>query len=91
MKFIHPFFLKKIPTHLRSCSEIMKSAKKKKDKNEISTLQYNSKTHATLNKKTYVSLYAEDSYFLTTRAGWKVTKIYDHLPLNKILLKETLL
>ena len=70
----------------------MNSAKKKKkDKNEIRTLQYNSKTHATLNKKTYVSLYAEDSYFLTTRAGCKVTKIYDHLPLNKILLKETLL
>ena len=28
--------------------------------------------------KIYVTLYAEDLYFLTTRAGWKVTKIYDH-------------
>ena len=26
----------------------------------------------------FVNLYAEDLYFLTTRAGWKVTKIYDH-------------
>ena len=25
-----------------------------------------------------VTLYAEDLFFLTTRAGWKVTKIYDH-------------
>ena len=25
-----------------------------------------------------MSFYAEDHYFLTTRAGWKVTKIYDN-------------
>ena len=32
----------------------------------------------TLKKKIFVNLYAEDLYFLTTRAGWKLTKIYDH-------------
>ena len=31
-----------------------------------------------MNKKFFVNLYAEDLYFLTTRAGWEVTKIYDH-------------
>ena len=28
-----------------------------------------------MNKKVFVNLYAEDLYFLTTRAGWKVTII----------------
>ena len=38
----------------------------------------------------FVNLYAEDLYFLTTRAGWKVTKIYNILLLNRTLLKEIL-
>ena len=69
---------KKILPYLRSCSQIMSRTQKKENKDEIVTLPFNSKTHATLNKKIYVNLYAEDLYFLTTRAGWKVTKIYDH-------------
>ena len=63
---------------MRSCSQIMSRAQKKKDKDEITSLPFNSKTHATLNKKKFVNLYAEDLYFLTIRAGWKVTKIYGH-------------
>ena len=31
-----------------------------------------------MRKKIFINIYAEDLYFLTTRAGWKVTKIYDH-------------
>ena len=62
-----------IPPHMRSCSQIMSRAQKKDHKDKIEK-----KTHATLNKKIFVNLYAEDFYFLTTRAGWKVTKIYDH-------------
>ena len=74
MRFIHPFLKKKkkIPPHLRSCSQIMSRAQKKNKKNkeeEISSLPFNSKTHATLNKKIFVNLYAEDLYFLTTQAG----------------------
>ena len=38
----------------------------------------------------FVNLYAEDLYFLTTRAGWKVTKIYNIILLNRTLLKEIL-
>ena len=56
----------------------MSRAQKKKGKDEIASLPFNSKTYATLNKKRFVSLYAEDFFFLTTHAGWKVTKIYDH-------------
>ena len=50
----------------------------KKDKDEISAFPFNSKTHATLRKKIFVTIHAKDLQFLTTRAGWKVTKIYDH-------------
>ena len=33
---------------------------KKDDKDEIASLPFNSKTHATLNTKIFVNLYAED-------------------------------
>ena len=69
---------KKIPPHLRSCSQIMSRAQKEDNKDEIKSLPFNSKTHSTLNKNIFVNLYAEGLYFLTTRAGWEVTKIYDH-------------
>ena len=54
-------------------SRVQKKEKKKKE--EIAALPCNGKTHSTLKDKIYVTLYAEDLYFLTTRAGWKVTKI----------------
>ena len=79
---------KKISPHLRSCSQIMSRAQKKKGKKEIASLPFNSKTHATLNKKIFVNLYAEDLYFLTTRAGWKVTKIYDHYTFKQDTFKR---
>ena len=53
---------------MRSCSQIMSTAQKKKDKDDIASLPCNSKTHATLNEKICVNLYAEDLYFLTTRS-----------------------
>ena len=36
---------------MRSCSQIMSGGQKKKDKDEIASLPFNSKTHATLDKK----------------------------------------
>ena len=85
-----PIFEKneKIPPHLRSCSQIMSRAQKKKGKKEIASLPFNSKTHAILNKKIFVNLYAGDLYFLTTRAGWKVTKIYDHYTFKQDTFKR---
>ena len=69
---------KKISPYERSISQIMSRAQKKEGKDEIASLPFNSKTHATLNKKIFVSLHAEGLLFLTARAGWKVTKLYDH-------------
>ena len=79
---------KKVSSHLHSCSHIMSRAQKKKGKKEIASLPFNSKTHATLNKKIFVDLYAENLYFLTTRAGWKVTKIYDHYSFKQDTFKK---
>ena len=79
---------KKIPPHLRSCSQIMSRARKKENKDEIASLPFNSKTHATLNKKIFVNLYAENLYFLTTGAGWNVTKIYDHYTFKQDTFKK---
>ena len=56
----------------------MSRAQKKKDKNEISALPFNSKTHVTLGKKKICYNLCQRFAFLTTRAGWKVSKIYDH-------------
>ena len=81
---------KKISPHERSTCQIINRAEKKKGKDEISKLPFNSKTHATLKKKIFVNLYAEDLYFLTTRAGWKVTKIYDHYTFKQDTSKEIL-
>ena len=79
---------KKIPPHLRSCSQIMSRAQKEDNKDEIKYLPFNSKTHATLNKNIFVNLYAEGLYFLTTRAGWEVTKIYDHFTFKQDTFKR---
>ena len=41
----------------------MSRAQKKNGKDEIASLPFNSKTHAALNKKSFVNLYGEDLYF----------------------------
>ena len=66
----------------------MSRAQKKDKNNEIKSLPFNSKTHATLNKKFFVNLYAEYLYFLTTRAGWEVTKIYDQFTFKQETFKR---
>ena len=79
---------KKILPYLRSCSQIMSRAQKKDDKDEFASLPFNSKTNTTLNKKIFVNLYAEDIYLLSTRARWKVTKIYDHYTFKQDTFKK---
>ena len=66
----------------------MSRAQRKKGKDEVSALPFNSKTHATLKKKIFVNIYAEDLYFFTTRAGWRVTKIYDHYTFKQDTFKR---
>ena len=38
--------------------------------------------------KIFVPLYAEDLYFLTTRAGWKVTRIYENYTFKQDTFKK---
>ena len=41
-----------------------------------------------MKEKIYFPLYAEDLYFLTTRTGWEVTKIYEHYTFKQDRLKK---
>ena len=94
MNFTHQFLKKNVkiePFERRSCSQIMSRAQVKENKNKEDTLYslpYNSKTHATLKEKIYIPLHAEDLYFLTTRAGWEVTKIYEHYTFKQDRFKK---
>ena len=54
----------------------------------MATLQQTTKTLATLTKKIFVPLYAEDLYFLTTKMGWTVTKIYEHYTFKQDTFKK---
>ena len=84
---------KKIEPFERSCSQIMRRVEikiNKKGEDTLYSLPFNSKTHSTLKEKIYVPLYAEDIYFLTTRAGWKVTRIYEPYTFKQDTLKKTL-
>ena len=82
---------KKIDPYEQSCTQIMSRAQVKKRRNkpdQLFLLSFNSKTHSTLKAKKFVPLYAGDLYFLTTRAGWKVTKIYDHFTFKQDTFKK---
>ena len=82
---------KKIDPYERSCRQIMSRAQIKKNKRKEDTLfslPFNSKTYSTLKEKIFAPLYAEDLYFLTTRAGWKVTKIYVHYTFKQDTFKK---
>ena len=88
-----PIFEKnqKIDPYQRSCSQIMSRAQIKKIKNkedQLFSLPFNSKTDSTLKKKIFIPLYAEDFYFLATRASWKVTKVYDHYTFKQDAFKK---
>ena len=82
---------KTIDLYKRSCTQIISRATikhNKKKKDTLYSLLFNSKTHATLKEKTFIPLYAEDLYFLTTRAGSKVTRIYEHYTFKQDTFKK---
>ena len=94
-EFYPPIFEKnkKIDPYERSCTQRMSRAQIKKNKRKedaLFLLPFNSKTHLTLKEKMFVPLYAEDLYFLTTRAGWKVTRIYEHYTFKQNTFKRRL-
>ena len=67
---------KKIEPFERSCAQIM-CVEQMKDKGKMFSLKQTSKTHATLRKKIFITLYAEDLCFLTT-------------PISRTLLRKNL-
>ena len=69
---------KKIDPFERSTVQLLSIAVRNEKKNKLNSFPYNSKTHATLKEKTFVSLYAKDLHLdfiktFITRAGWLVT------------------
>ena len=78
---------KKIEAHQRSCAQIM-CVLNMTSRGTMATLQQTAKIHATLKKKIFVPLYAEDLYFLTTKMGWTVTKIYEHYTFKQDTFKK---
>ena len=48
------------------------------DKDTVNNFKSNAKTHAPMDEKKFIPLYAEHLHILVTRAGWLVTKIYRH-------------
>ena len=78
---------KKIESHERSCTQIM-CVLNMTSKGKMSTLQQTPKTQATLKRKSFIPLYAEDLYFLTTKMGWTVTKIYEHYTFRQDTFKK---
>ena len=64
----------------------VKKIKNKED--QLFSLLFNSKTHSTLKKKIFILLYPEDLYFLTTRAGWKITKVHDRYTFKQDTFKK---
>ena len=67
---------KKINPYERSTLQIMSVIVRDEEKEKISRLPYNCKTHSTLKDKKFLTLCAEDLDFLVARAGWFVTHIY---------------
>ena len=59
---------KVIQAHQRSVLQLMSVLNRNKDKDLINNFKSNAKTHATLDEKKFISLYAEHIYFLIKRA-----------------------
>ena len=69
---------KVIQAHQRSVLQLMTVLNRNEDKDLINNFKSNAKTHSTLGDKKFIPLYAEHVYFLVKRAGWLVSKIYQH-------------
>ena len=58
------------------------------DKGEINSFKTTTKTHATMDQKITISLYADHLHFLLTRCGWEVTKIRGHYTFEQKKFKK---
>ena len=80
----------KMDPYERSCLQLLSVIKRNKEKDITHSFCYTSKTHSTLEKKTFIPLYAEHNHLVIKRAGWLVTKIYEHYTFEQPNLKGNL-
>lgn len=79
-EFCTPIFEKSKLTipYERSVLKLLSVLSGNEGKDIINTFKHNAKSHSTVKEKIFISLYVEHWHFLVTRAGWLVTKIYEH-------------
>ena len=84
-----PFFEKKkvLSATERSVFQLL-DAMRLNDKGIINSFKTTAKTHATMDGKIAIPLYAEHLHFLLTRCGWKVTKIRGHYTFEQKKVKK---
>ena len=58
------------------------------EKDITNSFKYSSKTHLTLQDEKYNPVYAEHLHFLTKRAGWLVTHVYEHFTFEQSKFKK---
>ena len=54
----------------------------------LNSYKFTAKTHLTMEKKIFISLYPEHLRFLIVRCGWMVTKIYIHFTFEQDTFKK---
>ena len=73
-----------VKAHERSVLQLMSFLRRNRDKDFINNFKYNAKKNSTMDEKKFIPLYAERIHFVVTKAGWLVTKIYQHYTFGKI-------
>ena len=77
---------KKIEPYERSCLQLMNLFQRSDERDKINTFQYTSKNHSTMEEKNL--FHAKHLHFLIKRAGWLVTKIYEHYTFEQSKFKK---
>ena len=80
--------IKQVDPFERSTLQIMSIIVRDEKEEKTNRLPFNSKTHSTVKDKKIITLYAEDIYFLVTRARWLVTHIYAHYAFEQSKFKK---
>ena len=91
-------FQRDLPSHFRKKSKVLSGnersifqlldAMRLNDKGMIISYKTTAKTHATMDKKISIPLYAEHLHLLMTKCGWRVWNVRFTILLNKVNLKK---
>ena len=69
---------KRMDPYERSSLQLLSVIKRNEEKDITNSFSYTFKTHSTLEERKFIPFNAEHPCFLIKRAGWLVTKIYEH-------------